>query len=390
MTKQVLLGLALLLAASPAGAAPSQPLASALRADLQRYLDARGKAEHISAVSLSVSLRDRRTIDVAAGTTSYGGATPATTQSLFQIGSNTKAFTSVLLLKLEGDGKLKLSQTVGNWLPQYPAWKSVHLSTLLDMTSGIATYDDTRAWEAAIVADPAHDFTPAELIAYVYGKKSLSKGWLYSNTGYALSELIAEKASGQPYAAMLRSRVIAAAGLRSTYYSGETYSADLRARTVSGYYDDTSAGAGGLKPLVGRDVRDFSVSWAGAAGAIVATPHDVAQWARQLYQGSILTAAQRASIERLVSQKTAKPISDVTPSDPRGFGLGVARLYKPGLGAFWFYEGMTLGYRVVHAYFPKQDVVVVVGANSQPAPQENQLPALLQTVAKTLAQYGSF
>src|SRR5690349_13239947 len=70
----------------PAHAAPFGPatagggagaVASQLRADLDAYLQARGAAEHLSAASLSVNLPGRRsTIDVSAGTTTFGGSVP--------------------------------------------------------------------------------------------------------------------------------------------------------------------------------------------------------------------------------------------------------------------------------------------------------------------------
>jgi D-alanyl-D-alanine carboxypeptidase len=93
-------------AAVPAHAAPTvatassavdvTPLSAELRADLEAYLQARGAAEHVSAAGLSVSLPDRRSsIDVSAGTMTFDGSQPVRPSSVWQIGSNTKAFTSV-------------------------------------------------------------------------------------------------------------------------------------------------------------------------------------------------------------------------------------------------------------------------------------------------------
>ena len=134
----------------------------------------------------------------------------------------------------------------------------------------------------------------------------------------------------------------------------------------SGYFFSHDADNAGLAPLLGQDVRDDSVSWMQGAGAIVSTPEDLTHWCRALYSGPILAPKQRAELFTLVSLRTGKPIATTTASEPRGFGLGVAQMTMPQLGTVWFYEGMTLGYRMIHIYFPKQDAVIAFGLNSQP------------------------
>ncbi len=376
--------------AAATSSASATKVASELKADLQTYLKTRSVIEHISAVSLSVSLPNRRFIDVAAGTTAYGGGRTVTPANLFQIGSNTKAFTGVLALKLEARHKLALSDTLGKWLPQYPAWKSSTIHQLLDMTTGIPTYDGTQTFQRAFSRDPYHFFRAKQLLAYVDPVSPLKHEWLYSNSGYILTQLIEEKATGKSYTDLVRDEVIAPTGISDLYYYPDIYPAALRARTVAGYFTNDESDNAGLAPLLGKNQRDYSLSWTQAAGGIVATPHAIAAWARRLYQGDVLSAAQRSEMERLVSLKTADPIADPSANDPRGFGLGVAKMYVSGLGSFWFYEGMTLGYHMVHAYFPKQNVVIAIGLNSQPRGDRNGSGSLVQTIVKTLKANGLF
>ena len=65
-----------------------------------------------------------------------------------------------------------------------------------------------------------------------------------------------------------------------------------------------------------------------------------------MYQSDLLSSSERSELEAMVSLKTGRPIDRTTPSDPSGFGLGVAQRYTTDYGRVWFYEGETLGYRL--------------------------------------------
>jgi len=391
----VTLALALLccsVASSATAVRNDRPLIAALRSDLASYVSKRRSLEHISAVSLAVSVRGKPTIVVAAGTVSSAphSANVGPT-SLFQIGSNTKAFTAALILNLEAQHKLRITDRLGKWLPQYTAWKNVTIRQLLNMTSGIPTYDNDPAFQRRWAANPYRDYSAAELIAAVYPKNGRAKfepGWYYSNTAYILSELIIKRASGLSYADALQKYFVAPLHLRDVYYDANQLPQPIARRVVSGYFASDDADNKYLAPLFGKDTKNFTLSWAQSAGGIVATPVALVPWFRALYEGSAMPARQRIELMQLVSQKAGKPISGVTAREPRGFGLGVAQAILPAVGAAWMYEGMTLGYRVLHVWLPKSDAVIVMATNSQPRAKDNGLGSdLMMHVYQTLRAY---
>jgi len=387
---------AILIALSAWSPAAAQSSDAALRSALQQALDnfvaTRRAPEHISAASLSISLKGAgESIDLAAGSTQYPDAgAKVTPADLFEIGSITKSFTSVALLHLEAAGKLTIEDKLGQWLPQYPAWKDVTIRQLLDMTSPIPGYDNQPSIAKIMGDDPRHTFTLRELVASAYprdGEPKRVKGWTYSNTNYALAEMIIEKAGGKPYAEVVRD-LSKQVGLKNTYYEPNLYPASITDRMVSGYFFSHDPDNKLLAPLLGRDVKNDSVSWMQGAGGIVASMDDVARWARALYERPLLAAKQRRELMTLVSEKTGEPIAAPSEQHPRAFGLGVGAGYRPALGAYWYYMGMTLGYRVLYGYFPQNGAVIVVGLNSQPDAKQNRIGALLEEIYDLLRKAG--
>jgi D-alanyl-D-alanine carboxypeptidase len=384
-----------------------------LNNDLVDYLSARTSIEHISTLSLTVSFRgDPRTIKMAVGTTQYGAGQEVKPSNLFQIGSNTKAFTSVLILQLEAAGVLSINDTLGEWLPEYPAWSSINIRQLLNMTSGIPTYDLTSAQITEYENNPYIESTPAQLVAYVYPKTDFAPGtgWEYSNTGYILMQMIIEKASqSHSYEAEL-DRLIAATkanmrrgceqdptssddsrrmcrGLRSTLYEPYFYRETIADRLVSGYYVNTDPPA--LTKLLGDDTSRFSLGWAQAAGGMLSTPQDLTTWVRALFEGDVLPAQQKSELESLVSTQDGQAIEQTSDSNPQAFGLGIFQATLPTLGLFWGYQGSTIGYRATYAYFPTSGLIICVFTNSQAPKANDQLATgLIPTLYGTLQKFG--
>lgn len=361
-------------------------LRATLRRDLDGYLASHAKAEHISALSLSVSLSSRdANINVTSGTTRIGGGGRVQPSALWNIGSNTKAFTACLILQLESEGKLTIDQTVTHWLPQYPAWAHVTIRRLLNMTSGIPGYDNVPAMGYAEAKSLHRRWSDAQLVAFadpVYGKSPPpTHGYNYSNTNYILAGMIVERVTGHTYADELRSRLIDGLRLRDTFYSPNVYPRAIVDRMVSGYFYNDGPGDEPFAGLLGKDMRENDMSWAAAAGGMIATPQDLTRWARALYSGKVLPARQQRELMSLVSIKTGKPLASTSAADPQGFGLGVVQVTRGTIGTFWFYQGETLGYRMIHVWLPKSDVVFALALNSQPpSSQEAHIGALIEQI----------
>jgi D-alanyl-D-alanine carboxypeptidase len=367
-----------------AGSSSRGRLAADLRADLVAYLRARGSAEHISAAGVTVRLPGNRgTITRSAGTMRTGGGRSVRSDSVWQIGSNTKAFTSVMLLQLEAEHRLSISDTLGKWLPRYRQWRGVTIKRLLNMTSGIPTYDDSPAFLRAFAADPHRYFSPRQLVAYAQAGKP-THGYSYSNTNYVLGEMLIRKVTHKSYRSQLRSRITRPLHLHQLYYRTARYPARVTRRQPAGYFANRDIPA--LSRLLGHDVSRTTLSWARGAGGIISTTHAMTVWEHALYRGRLLPRQQRRELRSLVSAATGKPIRRTTRKDPQGFGLGVAQTTVPGLGRFWFYEGETLGFRTVHIYLPRSDVIFAVALNSQSTVDD--IGDLIVLLYRTLVAHG--
>jgi len=365
---------------------------------LDDYLARRHEVEGVSAIYLHVDVGDPGpVIEAYSGSDGLRDNAPINGDTLFQIGSNTKHFEAAVVLKLEADGKLDIGQTVGDWLPEYPAWSHVTIRQLLNMTSHIPNYSETAAIGKLVASDLDHQFTNRELIKAAYPRPDnqlpVASGWFYSNTNNILAALIIEKASGLSLKRAFE-KEFKRAGLHDTFYSDGRYPEAVLARVPAGLYKNaeclsyqpTPCERSTLAPLIGKDMRLQNLSWAGGAGAIISNPRDLAKWVRALFGGRVIPQRQLDEMKQLVSQKTGDAVDQAREKEP-AFGLDIAQAYNADLGGrFWFYQGTTLGYRCIFAYWPQYNLVLTVATNSQPPEGEDQLgDFVLAKVLRTLA-----
>jgi D-alanyl-D-alanine carboxypeptidase len=348
----------------------SAVIAERVQAIADAYVSDTAPAEKATGISISISLPGgAETVNVVSGRVSNApDAAPVTPDTLWQIGSITKSFTAVALLQLQSEGKLDLDDTLGTWLPEYPAWKDVTIRRLLDMTSSIPGYDNAEAMIESVAANGlSRHFSPAVLAGFVDpaypGAPAATTGYDYSNTNYILAGMVIERAGGRTVEDTFADRFLGDRyGLTSTYYRAGAFPPEVTDRMASGYF--VADGMPAMKAYDGADVKTADMSWAGAAGAIVSRPEEVNRWVRALFTSdALLDAASRAELTRMVSMKTGQPVDALSADDPGGFGLGVSG-FSNVLGTGWQYEGESMGFRVLYVYLPADDLLVTLAFNS--------------------------
>src|SRR5687767_11293925 len=99
-------------------------------------------------------------------------------------------------MQLVAEGRLRLSDPVGRWLPgQFPYGDQITVRHLLNHTSGVPAYGDL-AFLADRFDEAGRRFTPAELLARIDGQPLVftpGTAASYSNTGYVVLGLIAQR-----------------------------------------------------------------------------------------------------------------------------------------------------------------------------------------------------
>jgi len=366
---------------SPAIETLAEPrLPEKVQAALESWLAERAPIEKATGIAGYVSFGDPGpAIEAFAGKVGRAPNDPSVSQdTLFQMGSTSKSFATAVILKLEAAGKLSLDDTVGHWLPEYPAWSDVTIRRLLNMSSGIPNYSETQAISRIWTEEPNRTLSARELVSLAYPSATNNlqptTGYHYSNTNYILAGMIAAKGAGKPYRDLVHELVLVPFGLSSTFYEEGPYPAEILARLAHGYFENPACTdyqpkeckVSWNQPILGRDMRTASTTWARAAGGAISNARDLDRWMRAVFAGRVVPPKQQAEWLSLISLKTGAPIRDVSAADPGGFSLGLARAIHGQAGPLWFYEGVSLGYRTLYVWYSDENLMITLQTNSQP------------------------
>jgi CubicO group peptidase (beta-lactamase class C family)/pimeloyl-ACP methyl ester carboxylesterase len=234
---------------------------------------------------------------------------PVTTETLFQIGSLTKMFTAAMLVRLAEEGKVKLNESVGRYVP----WVSGDISRLtlhqlLSHTSGLKDVPGDYGLhdEAALVSfvrswkDDACLFEPGKVFSY-------------SNLGYALAGVVIQEISEKPYADVMVERLFKPLGMERTTF---------RPTLAMAYPLAVGHKASGReKPMVVRPLADDTRLW--PAGYMYSSVSELARFAIAFLNGGRIDGQQMmpSSVVLKLSTPNVDVPTDLFERSKYGYGV---------------------------------------------------------------------
>lgn len=275
----------------------------------------------IPSVTISLTDREGEFWSGAYGQSNLWAATPATTETVYLIGSTFKAQSTVALLQQWEDGKFRLDDPVNDYLQDFrirgedPA-QPVTFRHLLTHTSGLpAAYGPHLVWGETV---------PPPLARYLADSLEVTAKPLeqvvYSNLAYSLVAYLVEEFSGVPYREYIRDEIWGKLGMESTAFAPTP---EMEERLSIPYAVDQRTG----RPAAA--VRTKANVW--PAGIVYGTVHDQASWVRfNLGNGS-------AGGGRLLEPETLEMMHTLQfpkfAGNPMAGGWGYE---NPGYGLTWW------------------------------------------------------
>ncbi|MEO6313591.1 MAG: serine hydrolase domain-containing protein [Chitinophagaceae bacterium] len=134
-------------------------------------------------------------------------------QTLFRLGSVTKMFVALAILKLVEQGKLNLDDELKKIAPELPftnKWESTHPVKIIHLLEHTAGFDDMKL--NRMCSQDSRQFTGKAMM--LFQKNSYVSRWqpgerfAYSNPGYVILGYIIEKLSGKTYAQYLTDNIL--------------------------------------------------------------------------------------------------------------------------------------------------------------------------------------
>ena len=331
---------------------------AAMRAQVDRIATGILAQTGVPSASLAIVNHGKLVYAQAYGKARLSPQEKATPSMRYSIGSNSKQFTAAAILMLQEDGKLKLDDPVGKYVPGLTRGNEVTIREILSHTSG---YQDF--WPEDYVMTPMMRPATTQHILDTWAKKPLDfdpgTEWQYSNTNYVIAGVIVEKVAGEPLFDFITKRIFRPLGMKSVWNSDQK---ELTTPDPQAYYRHA------LGPL--RPAPKEGAGWMFAAGELAMTAHDLALWDESLLARSLLKP-----------ESYDEMFTDVHLRDGKGtgYGLGVS-IHDRGGHHIISHTGEVSGFVSDNELITDAGVAVAVLTNQDAVSAASQIARAIEPV----------
>ncbi len=294
-------------------------------------------------VTVAYVLSDGTIGEAACGFADLETKEPMTTRSRMLAASVGKTFVAATVIALDREGRLNLDDPLTSWLggrnwyDRLPNHDTITLRHLLTHRSGLPDHVYTKRFAQLFSERKA--VPPEVLIECILDQPPLFEAgtdWAYTDTGYILLGLVIEQATGNTYYGEVEQRFLKPLKLNMTAPSDRLLLPGL----VAGYTAQDSPFGLPRKTIddSGAMVWDPAIEWTG--GGLISTSHDLAVWAKLLYEGNAMPYEY---------------MDDLLPC---------VVISNSEFGEKWGHGGVIPGYCSSMRYYPKYRVAIAFQVNT--------------------------
>jgi serine-type D-Ala-D-Ala carboxypeptidase/endopeptidase len=290
-----------------------------------------------------VDANGRRTISY--GSLAKNDARKLDGDTVFEIGSMTKVFTSLLLMDMVRRGEVALTDPISKFLPESVKvpernGRKITLADLSTQSSGLPRMPNN--FTPKDPDNPYADYTVQQMYDFLSGYKltrDVGSQYEYSNLGVGLLGHVLSLRAGISYEALVRSRICDPLGLKDTRV---TLTPEMKTRLAVGH-------SGGLQAVENWDIPTLA-----GAGALRSTANDMLTF----------LAANLGFVKTPLAQDMADEVSVRRSAGAPDMEIAYAwHIQTKGGNSIVWHNGGTGGYRTYMGYDPKARVGVVALTN---------------------------
>jgi CubicO group peptidase (beta-lactamase class C family) len=314
---------------------------------------------HAAGFAVAVVEKNKVVYAKGFGYKDYENKQPVTPNTLFAIGSCTKAFTASLLGMLRDDGKIDFNKPVRNYLPQLKFYNdnmndNIIVKDLMCHRTGLPRHDYSWYYFTTKSRDSL-----IKRIQYMEPTYGVREKWQYNNFMFFTQGVIAEKLTGITWEQNVREKILQPLGMVRTNFSVDTMAVDK----------DAAIGYDVKKDSIIHKLDYYHIDAMGPAGSINSSVSEMANWVITWINGGKFN-------EKQIIPSTYVPEA-ITPQMAIDGGLPtkeVPDVFFSNYGYGWSLASYRGHYRVEHGgnidgfsastcFFPSDSVGIIVLSN---------------------------